>query len=62
MQKKEKDAALAATRQNTWVMAQERDEAFKLLGQSEWDFAIQEEELNFALECLSDTSFVFEKE
>ena len=63
MQKK--DAALAAKRQaqeNTRAMAQERDETFKLLEQSEWDFAIQEEELNLALECLSDTSFVFEKE
>ena len=40
----------------------DKDEAFKLLEQSEWDFALQEEELNLTLECLSDPAFVFEKE
>ena len=43
-------------------MVHDKDEAFKLLEQSEWDFALQEEELNLTLECLSDPTFVFEKE
>ena len=43
MQKQERDAAFASklqAQENTQVIAQERDEAFKLLEQSEWDFAI----------------------
>ena len=62
--KRENDAALAAkwhAQESTRLMAQERDEAFKLLSQYTWDFALQAEELNLALEHLSHTSFSFRK-